>query len=158
MTVAYPLKWPDGWERTPSHRRSNYSRFKTTFEQARQRLSDELRLLGAKNIVISTNLELRRDGQPRAEMARRKMADPGVAVYFTYRGGKQMAMARDAFENVHDNMADALGGACSIWTSTRRRRSRPCARPPSSTANGTTATRPSVRMPTSAAPMSRWSN
>ncbi len=105
MTTAYPLKWPDGWDRTPSQRRSNYSRFKTTLDQARKKLLDELRLLGARNVVISSNLELRLDGMPRAEMARRKLPDPGVAVYFTYRGGKQMAMARDAYENVHDNMA-----------------------------------------------------
>ncbi|MBL8237297.1 MAG: hypothetical protein JNM66_07760 [Bryobacterales bacterium] len=48
---------------------------------------DEIRKLGGKQIVISSNLELRLDGLPRA--AQRTPADQGVAVYFTLNGRSQ---------------------------------------------------------------------
>lgn len=49
--------------------------------KARDQLLAELRLLGAKGLVVSTNVELRLDGLPYSES--RHIADPGVAVYFT---------------------------------------------------------------------------
>jgi hypothetical protein len=64
---------------------------------------NELRLLGATGVVISSWLPLRRDGLPYADQARRRLDDPGVAVYFMLRK-RQMVMARDAFTNVHDNL------------------------------------------------------
>lgn len=103
MTEAYPLSWPEGWQRTPDNRRSSGSQFKTTFERARNDLMKELRLLGATNIVISSWLPLRRDGLPYADQARSRLNDPGVAVYFTFKK-RQMCMARDAYTNVHDNL------------------------------------------------------
>lgn len=103
MTEAYPLTWPSGWNRTPDHKRSISNKFNTTFERARGDLLNELRLLGAANIVISSWLPLRRDGLPYAEQARRRLDDPGVAVYFTLKK-RQMCMARDAYVNVHDNL------------------------------------------------------
>ena len=103
MTQAYPLQWPAGWPQTPYHKRDSNSRFKTTFVKARTDLFRELELLGARSVVVSTNLRLRNDGLPYADEARRKIGDPGVAVYFTLRK-RQMVMARDAYETVHDNM------------------------------------------------------
>lgn len=103
MTEAYPLAWPDGWARTPSGKRQTESRFKTTFDRARSELLNELRLLGGAHVVVSSWLPLRRDGQPYSDQARRRLEDPGVAVYFTLRK-RQMVMARDAFVNVHDNL------------------------------------------------------
>jgi len=103
MAEAYPLAWPEGWLRTAPFKRSPNSRFNTTFDRARSELMNELRLLGAKNVVISSWLPLRRDGMPYADQARRSLTDPGVAVYFTFKG-KQMVMARDAYTNVHDNL------------------------------------------------------
>jgi hypothetical protein len=100
---SYPLEWPEGWERTEPFLRKSGSQFKTTFDRARRDLLDELRKLGADNIVISSWLAIRRDGNPYADQARRNIPDPGVAVYFTLRG-RQMVMARDAFTNVHDNL------------------------------------------------------
>ena len=38
---AYPLYWPDGWERTPSYRRA-WSKFKSTFAVARDELITEV--------------------------------------------------------------------------------------------------------------------
>lgn len=103
MTEAYPLQWPDGWARTPDHARKPYSQFKTTFDKARRDLNAELARLGARDVVISSWLALRNDGQPYADQARRRIPDPGVAVYFTYKK-RQMVMARDAYTNVHDNL------------------------------------------------------
>jgi len=103
MTSAYPLSWPEGWKRTTDSARKNYGPFKTTFDKARRDLYDELRKLGAKHVTVSSNIPLRLDGQPRADQARRSIADPGVAVYFELRG-RRMVMARDAFTSVHDNL------------------------------------------------------
>lgn len=100
---AYPLEWPEGWDRTPDHQRQNWSRFQTTFDKARKDLLTELDRLGAVNVVISSWLPLRRDGMPRADIARRRIEDPGIAVYFTFKG-RRMVMARDAYSNVHDNI------------------------------------------------------
>lgn len=103
MTGAYPLEWPEGWPRTPEDKRRYSSPFTTTFDRARRQLYDQLRMLGAKNVVISSWLPLRQDGQPRSDHARYRIDDPGVAVYFTLRG-RQMVMARDGFASVHDNL------------------------------------------------------
>lgn len=103
MTSAYPLQWPDGWPRTHPDKRSSRSPFQTTFDRARRHLHDQLRMMGAKSIVISSWLALRNDGQPYADSARRRIEDPGVAVYFMLRG-RQMVLARDLYWNVHDNL------------------------------------------------------
>ena len=114
---AYPLCWPDGWARTPSHLRDDVSRFGTmeraadqgwrvkraiTFDRARRSLRDELERLGAKGVIMSTNAELRNDGEVRAGAAERRYTDPGIAVYFTLKG-KQMVMAQDAFKTLAAN-------------------------------------------------------
>lgn len=103
MTSSYPLEWPDGWEQTPQNSRKIRTPFNTTFDVARRRLLNELKLFGAKNIVISSWLPLRSDGQPYADSARRRLESPGVAVYFTL-DGEQIVMARDAYWTVHDNL------------------------------------------------------
>lgn len=112
MAQAYPLQWPDGWPRTkPTGRTDGRAKFKrgdwrggycyTTVAVTREELSDELVRLGARNVVLSTNLELRLDGKPYSN--RRDPEDPGVAVYFTL-DGEAMVMARDAYTTVSDNI------------------------------------------------------
>ena len=103
MTQSYPLKWPEGWPRTKNYSRQAYARFKTTFPTARQQLYDELERLKARSVVVSSWLPLRLDGQPRADAARMRIEDPGVAVYFELRG-RPMVMARDVYQTVHDNL------------------------------------------------------
>lgn len=103
MTTAYPLAWPDGWPKTPDDKRRDRSQFSTTLDRARRQLLEELRMLGAQGVVISTNLPLRNDGAPRSDIARFRIGDPGVAIYFLLRK-RQMVMARDAYWNVHDNL------------------------------------------------------
>jgi hypothetical protein len=106
MTEAYPLWWPDGWPRTAPGARENDHRFhgksyRLNMGRARDQLLAELRLLGAKGLVVSTNVELRLDGLPYSET--RHIADPGVAVYFTL-DGEQLVMARDQFVTVAGNL------------------------------------------------------
>lgn len=84
MVDAYPLTWPFGWPRT---KRKNRARFNTSFANARDSLLRELNLLGAKKIVISSNLALRRDGLPYANQ--NYAEDPGIAVYFVLREEEQ---------------------------------------------------------------------
>ena len=111
---AFPLQWPIGWPHTDPARRQR-SRFDTSLAAARDGIVEELRLMGSPRhrVVISTNVELRRDGLPYAN--RRQPDDPGAAVYFL-RGGKQQCIACDRWDRVEDNLQairktiDALRG------------------------------------------------
>lgn len=125
--TAYPLCWPEGWPRTPPQMRDRGDRFKTyetqqrapnfpggqsysqkvsrsvIFDKARRQMAAELGRLGAKDVILSTNLKLRNDGEPYAGEAAKTMPDPGIAVYFQYRG-RPMVMAVDRFQNIAANM------------------------------------------------------
>lgn len=101
MTVeAFPLQWPAGRERRPDWKREA-SNFDTSMSKARDALFNELKLLGAKHIVLSSNVPLRLDGKPYASFA--AIRDPAVAVYFSYRD-KQMCFACDRWNKVEDNI------------------------------------------------------
>jgi hypothetical protein len=106
MTTAYPLQWPAGRKRT-DHFSREHAKFDVTLARARDNIMAEVRLLcGGRygidpNIVISTNLNLRRDGLPLANQ--RAPDDPGVAVYFTYKK-RQMAFACDRWLKIEHNM------------------------------------------------------
>lgn len=80
----YPLQWPMGWKRTQD---PDWSRFKpgSTFSETGDVLH-ELELLGATNIVVSSNMQYRADGLP---YARQTVDDTGVAVYFKLDGEEQ---------------------------------------------------------------------
>lgn len=112
MTTAYPLQWPAGRPRTAAYRRAR-ANFSTSFAVARDNLLAEVKRLGGRNLVISTNIPLRQDGLPYASY--RKIDDEGVAVYFTL-DGEQMSFACDRWDRVEHNMhaivktIDALRG------------------------------------------------
>jgi len=74
-----------------------------SFDRARTLLTDELDRLKARGVILSTNVPLRLDGNPRADAASRRMDDPGVAVYFQLKG-KPMVMAADAYSNIAANL------------------------------------------------------
>src|SRR6516164_3632243 len=102
MIEAYPLNWPDGWPRTHPNARENDSRFRnTSVGRARDQLMDELRLLGAIEIVVSTNVPVKADGLLYAD--NRRLDDPGIAVYFKWKK-KSLVMARDGFNSVAGNL------------------------------------------------------
>lgn len=98
MIEAYPLQWPIGYKREPFQR---HARFDTSFGNARDKMVKELRLMGAKDVVISTNVPLRNDGLPYANF--KSLQDTGVAVYFTYEK-EQMVFCCDRWRKVEDNM------------------------------------------------------
>jgi len=95
---AYPLHWPSGWKRTDY---PEFSRFDTPLAQARDGLIRELEMLGATNIILSTNIELRLDGLPYA--SRRPPEDSGVAVYFKL-DGQDQCIPCDKWYYVQDNL------------------------------------------------------
>lgn len=110
MITAYPLAWPPAWPRTE---RPTWSRFEASQHEAQNGIIRELRLLGAKDIVISTNIPLRQDGMPYA--SRRAPDDQGVAVYFKLNGNDQ-CIPCDKWRTIAENMRaiektiDALRG------------------------------------------------
>lgn len=102
MTQAFPLQWPDGWPRTPDGKRRQYSRFDDwPFGTARDKLLAELHRMGAKNVVLSSDIPLRNDGLPYANF--RAPDNPGIAVYFAL-NGEPKAMARDGYCRIVDNV------------------------------------------------------
>jgi len=68
---------------------------------ARDSLFNELYRMGAKNIVLSTNIRLRLDGIPYANQS--ALEDAGIAVYFNYKD-RPMVFACDRWDDVYDNI------------------------------------------------------
>jgi hypothetical protein len=96
---AFPLYWPEGVKRTTYRTRS---KFKTGLGAAREELLNELKLLRTTNVVISTNLSLRTDnGLFRIDD--RRLADPGVAVYFRLKN-QPRAMSCDRWDELASNI------------------------------------------------------
>ena len=95
---AYPLCWPPTRPRTKHH---DASRLRAPFATSRNHIVNEVRRLGGTALIVSTNIELRRDGLPYA--ATREPEDAGVAVYFTYKK-RQMCFACDRWKKVASNM------------------------------------------------------
>lgn len=95
---AYPLQWPAGRLRAPRHQSAP---FNMTLARARDHLMNEIRLLGGKQPILSSNLALRLDGLPYANQ--KAPDDPGIAVYFTYKD-KQHCFACDDWNRVEDNV------------------------------------------------------
>lgn len=116
---AYPLSWPMSWPRTnPSKRRTApffrrgmastpgmwRPKAKLSMADVVADLYAELKRLGVGdwNVVISTNVELRQDGQPYSN--RKPPEDPGAAVYFKLKG-KPCVLACDKWNRVEDNLS-----------------------------------------------------
>lgn len=110
MIKAFPLTWPPSKPRTRS---PESSRFETSLGKAIREVQEEVARLGGRDLVISSNLPLRRDGVPYANAS--PPADRGVAVYFAYKK-RPMCFACDRWNRVEDNMRaivktiDALRG------------------------------------------------
>lgn len=124
MTDAYPLAWPEGWKRTPSHRRTTAQfgvvakKFSTdgqrswnekrrlSIADAMERVQHELEALGVKSVaddsIVSTNLKLNMRGFPRGDQG--EPMDPGAAVYWQQSGKPMRVMAIDTYDRVADNL------------------------------------------------------
>jgi hypothetical protein len=111
MTEAYPLQWPEGWPRTPAHRRvdsrnrwgrgEKNKRRPWTFGEARDELYAELERAGAKGTIVSTNFRLTQSGMPSKSFG--VPDDQGVAIYFSM-NGKPMVMAQDGHTRAEENL------------------------------------------------------
>jgi hypothetical protein len=103
---AYPLAWPPHKARTPwqqqKHGQFSSGDRKISRVYALGRLEREVEMLGGRYLVVSSDLELRRDGQP--HLGRGEPADPGVCAYFQMKG-KPYAMACDTFDVLAQNIA-----------------------------------------------------
>lgn len=108
-----PTRWPLAW---PAHRPRAKVRKRGKFQgrsergwlepitvaRAMKRLEDEVERLGGRNLLLSTNIETRLDGQPRSGAP--QPADPGCCLYFSLKG-EPMALACDAYTEVAQNIA-----------------------------------------------------
>lgn len=97
--TAYPLAWPFGWKRTKFPHTSAFTR--KGFGTSRDFLLDEIERLGAKNVILSTNIELRLDGIPYAN--KREPSEKGVAVYF-FLNKKDVVLACDKWDKIEHNL------------------------------------------------------
>ena len=105
MIDRFPLTWAQGQSRIPASARKN-SRFDTPLKRAVDDLLSELELLGAREIIISSNLELKPNGLPYADS--RQPSDPAVAVYFNRKTSdgapRPFVIACDTYRLVADNV------------------------------------------------------
>ena len=97
---AYPLCWPEGWART---KYPHQSRYRTTFGSSRDKVLHSLKLMNVipSEVVLSTNVPLRRDGLPYSNVSEPK--DPGVAVYWM-KGKQPQVIACDHWRRTWENM------------------------------------------------------
>jgi hypothetical protein len=92
--TAFPLQWPPGWPRTPAVQRQAWPRDGSlTVSGALRELTEELRRLGARNVVLSSNCTLGVD----------KPADPGVVAYAVYEA-QNIAIPCDRWTSVGGNL------------------------------------------------------
>jgi hypothetical protein len=89
---AYPLQWPAGWPKTSPAQREK-GKFKTTLAGALSALNEQLRMLGAAKLVLSSNYTLGVE----------KPQDPGVVAYFNF-NGTEMAIPCDRWDRVEHNV------------------------------------------------------
>ncbi len=122
---AYPLQWPLGRPRTKIRHAAAFGTYKrdpATNVMRRDKsahsvgecvaeIRAELGRMGAREVVISSNIALRIDGLPRSGQP--QPGDPGVAVYFRYEAGQRSAdrheqapvcLACDRWHRVEDNL------------------------------------------------------
>lgn len=98
-TRAFPLYWPEGWSRSPVHKVARFGDHSVA--EGRRVVADQVRLFGGRDLIISSNLELRLDGNPRSNQ--KQPSDRGVAIFFK-RNKMDAALACDMYTTVEDNL------------------------------------------------------
>lgn len=126
-TEAYPLTWPDGFERTPAHKRERarfsqrgqhhgqFGSWQTTKPLTVAKALDRLRRevsafttsghswrIRPDQVIVSTNIRTRQDGMPYSNA--REPEDPGVAVYLEL-DGEPHVFPCDRWDRAADNIA-----------------------------------------------------
>lgn len=93
------LQWPMGRERNQA---PSYSKFKPgNAYQESQEVFKQLELMGATDIVISSNMQYRNDGLPYHRQS--FINDTGVAVYF-HHNGEEQCIPCDAWVSLEENL------------------------------------------------------
>jgi hypothetical protein len=90
--TAFPLQWPHGWPKTSPGAHQG-SLFKTDTPRALNNLKRQLSLMGAKDIILSSNYTLGMENPK----------DPGVCAYFQW-SGLQLAIPCDRWRRICDNI------------------------------------------------------
>jgi hypothetical protein len=98
----FPLSWPDGWVRSKWHKDSDFDK-KRGFNKARDGALNELRLMSAKHVVITSNLPTNSRGLPHCVSAG-QLTDPGIAVWWVDGKGNERVIACDCFYTAVENM------------------------------------------------------
>lgn len=99
MTFEYPLKWNKNILRTEQTKRSKFGSRSAFF--AGKELVRELKLLGAKDIIITSNLRIKQDGTFHAVQG--YVEDPGICVYLKLNGADK-CFACDKWDIAADNV------------------------------------------------------
>lgn len=103
--TAFPLSWPLSWKRTKTPQRSRFGTHwnKPSVAKARDAVIAELTRMGCPsyNVVISSNVPLKRDGLPYSNQ--KEPSDTGVAVYFRV-DERPTVLACDKWNTVGDNL------------------------------------------------------
>ncbi len=113
--TSYPLSYPVNQPRTDPMKRK-HARFTTrsrggfgsygssrkhsVHESARE-LEAEIRRMGGKDMIISSNLKVKANGLPYS--SQKQPDDPGVAVYFKWKD-RDLVFACDSWLSVEDNL------------------------------------------------------
>lgn len=118
---AFPLQWPLGWKRATYRGPSPY---KVKTDAAIEDLLAQLRMMGARDIVISSNVPVRSDGTMyRGDHSDKRIPDPGVAVYWTMRNARgdlePKALPCDHWHTPRENVR-ALGMAFEYMRGLKR--------------------------------------
>ena len=128
LPLAFPLAWPEDWERTPAKQRAP-SRYSMPVGRAVEVLSRDLeswasvkkRMLSSSPrhyrgmFVLSTNIPARQDGRGPLASATVVGGDPGVAVWWIARESQEdelRVVACDTWQTVAENIR-----ACSVVVS-----------------------------------------
>jgi hypothetical protein len=99
---SYPLAWPAGKPVTRSPVRSPFGR-NHTVSSGIDEIRRNLKLMGGRNVVVTSNLPMRNDGQPSGSASVREGASRGVAVYWTVDNNPHV-IACDTYWHVEHNL------------------------------------------------------
>lgn len=99
---SYPLAWPAGKPVSRSPRRAPFGR-KHTVATGIDEIRRNLKLMGARHVVVTSNLPLRNDGQPSGSANVREGVSRGVSVYWTV-DDQPHVIACDTYWHVEDNL------------------------------------------------------
>lgn len=90
MSRHYPLQWPKDFPRSKVFQGAA---FQQNLDKAMKALEREMRLMGATNLVLSSNVSL----------GEKNPSDKGVCAYFTW-DKLELAIPCDKWDKVHDNV------------------------------------------------------